>query len=623
MSTPPSGASQQGHDAALAALQRLRRFSGPPAEFWSGLVDALAALAGANRALLILCPSGQPDKLRKLGEWNAPGHADRAVLAFNRAIPSLAEQTLIQGQASEVLETGLLPGTQHIAIGVGLQFLGGEERCLGAFLLLNATGDQAREALVRLQLAADTPFDYQTHRATQQARVDVEKFASVLDVLTLVNAESRFLAASLALCNGLATQFRCERVSLGWLESDFVRLKSISRTERFDKRMLAVKAIETVMEEAVDQDEEVVWPAAEHARTVVRDHERFAREQSVAHAASIPIRSEGRAVAALTCERQEGAFTETELQQLRLAADQVAPRLADLHRRDRWFGARWGHAARERFARLVGPRHTWPKVLALLGCAALVALFLPIYPFRVEGNFILRSEEVAFLTAPFDGYIQSSPVRPGDVVAKDGPLLQLNTDQLVLEEASAIADQTRYLREAEKARAAGSLAEMRIAQALAEQAAAQLGLVRYRLRQAGLRAPFDSVVVEGDLRQRIGAPVRQGEALFKLARIDTVYVEAEINERDVHEIAGKTGGEIAFVAQPKLKFPIRVVRLEPAAQAKENENVFILRGALVNPPESWWRPGMSGICKIDVERRTLFWIATHRTVDFLRLFFWW
>jgi hypothetical protein len=32
---------------------------------------------------------------------------------------------------------------------------------------------------------------------------------------------------------------------------------------------------------------------------------------------------------------------------------------------------------------------------------------------------------------------------------------------------------------------------------------------------------------------------------------------------------------------------------------------------------------MSGVCKFEVERRTLIWILTHRTVDFLRLKLWW
>jgi hypothetical protein len=32
---------------------------------------------------------------------------------------------------------------------------------------------------------------------------------------------------------------------------------------------------------------------------------------------------------------------------------------------------------------------------------------------------------------------------------------------------------------------------------------------------------------------------------------------------------------------------------------------------------------MSGVCKIAVERRTLFWVLSHRTVDFVRLLLWW
>jgi hypothetical protein len=129
--------------------------------------------------------------------------------------------------------------------------------------------------------------------------------------------------------------------------------------------------------------------------------------------------------------------------------------------------------------------------------------------------------------------------------------------------------------------------------------------------------------VEGDLRQRISAPVKQGDALMRIARIDNLYIEAEIPERDAHEVIGKTEGEIAFVAQPRLKYPIHVTMLEPAAALKDKKNVFLVRCSVVGKPESWWRPGMTGVAKINIDRRTLLWILTHRTMDFLRLYFWW
>jgi hypothetical protein len=168
-----------------------------------------------------------------------------------------------------------------------------------------------------------------------------------------------------------------------------------------------------------------------------------------------------------------------------------------------------------------------------------------------------------------------------------------------------------------------ALAEMRIAEAMAEEATARLGTVRYRLAHATIRSPFAGVVVEGDLREHLGAPVKTAEVMLKVARIDTLYVEAEINERDIHEILGRTSGEIAFVSQPKLKFPVRIQTVEQAAMPKTEANVFLVRCQLEHAIESWWRPGMSGVCKLNVEKRSLLWILTHRTIDFLRLKLWW
>jgi multidrug resistance efflux pump len=497
------------------------------------------------------------------------------------------------------------------------------EKCVAAFLLLNVTPEQAEEALVRLKLTADTPGAYLLGRELVQARTDVEKVASVLDVMVEVNAEKRFLAATLALCNALATRFACDRVSLGWLKGGYIRLKSISRTEKFNRHMEAVKELETAMEESFDQDEEIVWPAPEHSNVITRDHSRFAEAHRSGHVCSVPFRLDQKPIAVLTCERVAKPFTAAELQQFRLACDQSIRRLADLEKHDKWFGARLAAATREKLSAALGPEHTWAKALAVTGVLTLVILFLPIFSYRVESNFILRSDDVSFLTAPFEGYISKVVVRPGDTIESGGLLLQLDTTDLELEEVAAIADLSRFTRESEKARAANQLAEMRIAQAQAGQSQARLDLIRHRLNQAAIRSPYEGVLVEGDLRQRIGAPVKQGEALLKVARLSTLYIEAEVNERDIHEIIGRRTGEIAFVTQPKLKFPIAIERIEPAALAKDGQNVFLVRCDLEQDPEPWWRPGMSGVCKLNVEKRTLFWIISHRTVDFLRMLFWW
>lgn len=625
----------QALEDGLREMVRMRQLTGPAGEFWAGYLSAAAKITGATRGYLLLRDAAQPDRLKKLAEWSASGqgHASPAVQLFLRSMGKTLEETVTQGQALLPLSGSLELATDFSVAALVPLPAGAREHCVVACLVEQTAVEQARESLARLRLVADVPAAYRQQREIEASRQEAERFASVLDTLVLVNQEKRFLSAALSLCNALATRFRCERVTLGWLDGGYVRLQAISRVDRFDKHMAAVKAIEVLMEESLDQDDEIVWPAPESSKLVAREHAQYSRDQSASNLCSVPLRGGGKPVAVLTCERAEGAFTEAELEQLRLAADQTSARLMELKRVDRWFGSRWAAAGREALAGLLGPEKTWAKLGVLAGAAGLVVLFLPIFNYRAEGSFILRSGDVAFLTSPFDGYISQSTTRPGDVVSSNAVLLKLDTSDLELEEANAVAEVNRYLREAEKARAdaerlraAGrvvGLADMRINQALAEQAQKRLEILRFRLRQAELRAPFDSIVVEGDLRQRLGSPVKLGDPLFRLAKLNPIYVEAEIEENDVHEILEKSTGEIAFVTQPKLKFPIRIQRIEPAALPKEGKNVFVVRCELAGRIEPWWRPGMSGVCKINVEKRTLWWILTHRTADFLRLFFWW
>jgi hypothetical protein len=572
---------------------------------------------------LLFKTAGQPPTWKVVHDWSSNTGSSRYLVEFAAQLSSVAEQCLTEGKQLHPQEPIAAHASGQFVIAVRLKFYRSDEAYVVACLLPEVNEATAGECLVRLNLSADVPESYQLNEMARIARADVEKFAVALDLMAAVNAEKRFLAAALAFCNGLATRFACDRVSLGWLTGGYVKLAAISRTERFNRQMAAAQLLEAAMDECLDQDEEILWPAPDAANVVVRDHEKFSREQNVPQVGSLPLRQDGKAVAVLTCERPAPPFSPVELQQLRLCCDQATRRLADLHRRDRWLGARLAAWTKEQLAVVVGPKHTWAKVTSLLGALLLAALFFVQIPYRVEGNFVLKSDDVSFRTAPFDGFIERVFVRPGDIVKAGDSLLKLATREIELEEFAAQADWGRYQREAEKARATNGLAEMRVALALADQSKARLDLVRYRLGEATIKAPFDGVLVEGDLRERLAAPVKQGDALMKIARVENLYVEAEVNERDVHEILGKQRGEIAFVSQPNLKFPIRIVKVDPAAFPRADGSVFLVRCEFEKGLEAWWRPGMSGLCKLSVEQRTLWWILTHRTVDFLRMKLWW
>lgn len=605
---------------AMAELVELRRFPGAPKDFWPRLLAALAVLSSASKATLLVKDDANA-VWKKIGDWPANVAPSRLSQEFARRLEELADTCEVKGQMLTSLDNASARGSAHFALGVKQQLLT-NQTCVAAFLLSEVTEPAAREALLRLSLTVDVPRSYQEFLASQQAKTDINSFANALDLMASVNTEKRFLAAALAFCNGLAMRFSCERVSLGWLAAGYVKLQAVSRMEKFNRKMAAAQSLEAAMDECLDQDEEVIWPLADGANFIARDHEKYSREQQLSHLCSLPLRVDAKPVAVLTCERST-AFTALEIQQLRLCCDQATHRLADLQRRDRWFGARWAAWSKDQLAVVLGPKHTWAKAVASLAVLLLFVLFFVRVPYRVEGNFILKSDEAQFRTAPFDGYIEQVFVRPGDLVKAGDRLLKLYTKELELEESASLADVTRYRREAEKARAANMLAEMRVALALADQSQARLDLIRYRLSEATIKAPFDGVLIEGDLRERLAAPVKQGDGLMKIARIENLFVEAEVSERDVHDILGKERGEIAFVSQPKFKFAIRIVKIEPAAFPRSEGNVFLVRCEFERAAEKWWRPGMSGICKLSVAKRSLWWILTHRTADFLRMKLWW
>ena len=376
------------------------------------------------------------------------------------------------------------------------------------------------------------------------------------------------------------------------------------------------------MEEAADQSGDLVYPVPEASRQVHRAHESYALMQGVAALASIPLR-EGADVKGVLClERRQGVWTEEELWELHLIGQTVVRPLAQLQQSDRWWGARAKSRLQNWLSQSLQPKKSAWKLAGLLSLVTLLVLiFLP-WSFRVDATLTLRSKDLLFMPAPFDGYLQQVHVEVGDKVEAGQVLVQLDTRDLVLEESMAQADVMRYSREAEKAQATRQLAEMQINLARQDQSASRLALVRHQLAHAKVTAPHAGVVVEGELKKNLGAPLRKGDLLLKLAQTDDTYLELEIDQVDVHEVKPGTRGELALVGRPDLRFDIELERIDPASTLREGRSVYLARAKVLSPIPAWWRPGMGGSAKLSAGDRPLIWVLTHRTVRFLREFFW-
>lgn len=604
---------------AWQSLEKLALAHLPPKEFWSRFATSLREATGA--AIVLAVHRAAADQPWRVIASAVDGPQARKLSGeeFVKMAPGLADALCRGGNFPRRLQ--MSDGRETLAVAAAAASRREGEQAVVLALCSTAAHEAGLDAQVRA--AALVPATYEARLAIERAEAESRSLTSVLDLVAVTNAEERFGAAAFAFCNAVAAHYKCDRVSLGWHAAGYTKLSAISRHDHVDRKMETPQHIETAMDECLDQDEEITFPPPPEATTVSRDHQRLAGEDRSVHVYSVPLHQNGKAVAVLLCERAARAFLTTETPGIRLACEQVAPRLSMLRTRDRWAGARFLTWMRERASGLVGPRHTLAKVFAVFIATLMAVLIFWDTEYRVEGNFILRSEKVSNLTSPVEGYIKEVLVKSGDKVTAGQVLLRLNTDALKVEETAAVAEMERYTREEEKARAANAVAEMQIAGTLARQAAAKLEIVRFRLAQSEIRSAMDGVILEGDHKERVDAPVKQGDALFRIAQLSDYSIDIQLDERDAQEVTSGAIGECAFLSRPEKTFPLKVDLVLPSAVEREGVGVFAARARIQTPEAGWWRPGLSGVAKINAGERSLLWIITHRTVDFLRLKLWW
>ncbi|MBI3347749.1 MAG: efflux RND transporter periplasmic adaptor subunit, partial [Burkholderiales bacterium] len=341
--------------------------------------------------------------------------------------------------------------------------------------------------------------------------------------------------------------------------------------------------------------------------------------------ASLPLASDHSAPrAALLMVFDGEALPADQLARLRLALRVALPWLESLHWRERPLALRASDELRRRARLWLGPQHLGLKLgSGLAAIALLVALFVD-WDYRVGASAQLATDSTRILSAQFDGRVEEALVSAGQNVKEGELLAQLDVRDLQNQVADARAEVQRYTAEADKARAAGALAESEVGNARTAQAQARLARTQELIDLAANRAPFDGVIVEGEKRELQGAPVRKGDKLYRLARIEKLYATLQVPERDAAQLQPGAHGELSLMTRPDEKIPLRVLAVIPVAQIKGQEgNQFMVRAELLSPPAAWWKPGMSGNARIDAGPRRIIWVLTHRLVDQLRLWLWW
>jgi multidrug resistance efflux pump len=227
------------------------------------------------------------------------------------------------------------------------------------------------------------------------------------------------------------------------------------------------------------------------------------------------------------------------------------------------------------------------------------------------------------ISVPVDGYVLSAEVRAGDVIGAGQEMARLDDRELVLERQRWAAELSQRALEYDQAQARGQRAEAQIIRAQMAQAEAQLELLDEQLARMVLVAPFDAVVISGDLSQSIGKAVRRGEPLFEVAPLDAYRVVLKVDETDIDELAAGQAGHLVISSMPDQRFALVVENVTPVSVSEEGRNYFRVeassRSRRAPAPRHVGRRqgrGRRAQAHLDLDARPVDWLR-------LKLWAWW
>lgn len=602
--------------------------SAVPQSLWNHLADATAAeeqavdkqkfhntwlalqcslIPGATHAVLVL---GLPDTGPFL-----PAAFWPSVQTATELLAEVADLALVSRQAAALQRDGHCAIAYPIVLGThlhGLVALQAPER-----------GDAAvQESIRQLQWGIQGIDAALLREQSTREQATRERLMSTLDLVASAMIEQKFTDAANALVTDLAIRLECDRVSVGFRRDDHTRVDAVSHSAQIGQRMNLIRAIGSAMDEAIDQKSLVQLPGFSDQVLVTRDHAALARQHGSDCILTVPfVTSEGVGGAFIFERSGEHAFSPAEVELCQAVVALCSRIMEEKRLNDRLLVARVKDLARDQLAKFIGPRHFGRKLAAAL--AMLLILFFSVTSTRynVIANSALEGAVRRVLVVPFDGYVETVSQRAGDVVKAGTVLATLDQRDLQLEYLRWASQADQYSNQYLEALAKSDRVQVNVTLAQVQQAKAQMALLAEQLARASITAPFDGIVVSGDLSQSLGSAVKRGQSLFEIAPLNAYRVILEVDESDITGVREGQKGELMLTSLPGEVFPLVIGHLTPVTSSREGRSYFRVESTVGQVSERL-RPGMEGIGKINVGERKLIWQWTHKMLDWLRLNFW-
>jgi len=607
-------ADEHGSRAESAAWAQLAAADNS-AEFFGAWLVLLAARIERSHAAVLLVGEADSGQFGVAAAWPDP-QRDLQYLG------SVAQRALSERKGVVAAPDGSEAATDGAAhIGYPVEVNG---RLVGAVVFDVGAGAPGglQHALRQIHWASAWLVDHFRQQQLSERDAELARVASLNEVLASALQHRRLQTSALAVANELALRLRCDRVSIGFEDNGQVTPIALSNTASFERRSDLARTLAEAMDEVLDLGVAIVLPLPADDELGAIAHAVAARALQAQAMLSVPLLREAQTIGVITLERQAGAAFDAAEQRLAVALGVMLGPVWALQRaqeRPLWRRAR--AASRAGLQATLGPSRPGLKLMLSVLAATLVALAFIQIDYRVSARTVIEGSTQLASVAPFDGFVAAGLVRAGETVHAGQPMARLDDRDLKLERARWSAEREQLQRKYQVAMAQADRGAMGVIAAQVSQAEAQLALAQEKLTRATLIAPFDGVVVSGDLSQHIGTPVEQGKLLFEVAPLEGYRVVLQVDDRDIARLALQQRGELVLSSMPDQALAFTVSTITPVATQVEGRNVFRVEARL-DAKTARLRPGMEGVGKVVIGERSLLWIWTHGFLDWLRLSLW-
>ena len=453
--------------------------------------------------------------------------------------------------------------------------------------------------LKKIECFLASRFVPKLQKALAESQLQSQSLAFAASLHTELLKIKHFTEAGSCIARELCKFYQADEVYVANYHKRHAQVFCSNTASLENKNSPLAKSIAELAEESCDQNLEIAYPS-DLSEGLSYKHRLYSQSHQNLTVLTSPVRDKNEEIiASITIVRQD-KFQANELMVLRTALNTVSPYLDEL---------RNSTLLKRLFVRgplrIIRPFFTSNfiefKMASLVLCLIIVASAIATTTDTVDAPFNIRAKERSVITAPYDSFINVIHLQRGDRVDKKSSVLaSLDTVELRLKKSELALKKQALEKEAAEALRQKKTAEYQIALLDAEALNYEILHLELYLKNAQVKSNINGVILDSPFEDKIAAPVKKGETLFRVANLNSLYAEMQVLDVDAHKLELGLTGRLATVSAPEEKISFTVRKIYPSIEESDTGKFFRVELALSETPK-FLQPGVEGMAKIEIE----------------------